>query len=219
MVDRSRAGLPRAIRAGAIAVFLALLGAAAGSPAVSPLDRLTPEQRQKLLAGEVVYEYVLSPDPLQQGLGFGCARVIIARSAAESYRVMTNYAAKHFYFPHMKTSQVIKKEGNKTWVHEVLDFTIAEVEYVVIQEETPAAFRVDHYFDRSYPHTIGEGKGWFYFEDIAPGQCLLSYAFTQVDIGVPVPGFIMKALTSRDLPEIVTNTRRRIESNEQWSKK
>ncbi len=88
----------------------------------------------------------------------------------------------------------------------------------MIQEDDKARYRVDFYLDPSYDHDIHDSAGYFYWEKIDDKSSLITYAVTKLDVGIPVPRFIVKALSSRDLPGILENLKKRIESNAKWRK-
>jgi hypothetical protein len=70
----------------------------------------------------------------------------------------------------------------------------------------------------SYPHDLNDFKGYYFFEEIEENKTLITYVVGSVDVGLPVPDFIMKALSSQDLPGIVENVKKRFESDGQWQK-
>ena len=49
-------------------------------------------------------------------------------------------------------------------------------------------------------------------------RCLFIYGLTKGEIGVPVPEFIKKYATSKDLPNIVLSVKKRVESGGTWQK-
>jgi len=213
MINRSR------VWTMALVLILLLLGTA-GADEVSPLDRFSREQRIKLMAGEVVYEYINyeGREKKEKGIGHGQAYVIVNKPVYVCWSIMTEFDRKKEYYPRVVSSDVVKREENKAWVREVLGFGIADIEYVMVQNMDPEKHRVDYYLDPAYKHDLKDTHGFWYWEKINDTSSLLTYAVTKADVGIPAPEFIVKALSSRDLPGIAGNLKKRIESDGKWRK-
>jgi hypothetical protein len=186
----------------------------------SPLDRFSREQREKLLAGKVVYEYINyeGREKEEKGLGHGQAYVIVNKPVDVCWSIMTDFDRKKEYYPRVVVSDVVKREENRAWVREVLDFGIANIEYVMVQNMDPENRRVNFSLDPAYKHDLKDTHGFWYWEKINDTSSLLSYAVTKADVGIPAPEFIVKALSSQDLPGIAENLKKRIESDGKWRK-
>ena len=186
--------------------------------AQSPLDRFTPEQRAKLLAGEAVFEHVQSkaPDGTQQGHAQSSA--LVAAPVESCFKIFTDYNKQQLFFPRKKTSQVKKTEGSKVWVYKQFDFYLVTVEYTVVYTVDAAGHRIDFQMDPAYPHDLEDTAGYFLFEPVDEKRALFTYAATKVETGLKVPKFIQEYLTSRDLPAVVLNVKKRIESGGTWTK-
>jgi hypothetical protein len=213
MIKRSRAWTL------ALFLMLPLLGTAVAEKS-SPLDRFSREQREKLLAGKVVYEYLNyeGRDKEEKGIGHGQAYVIVNKPVEVCWSIMTDFDRKKEYFPRVVVSEVVKRKINRAWVREVLDFGIADIEYVMVQKMDPETHRVDYFLDPAYEHDLKDTRGFWYWEKINDQCSLLTYTVTKADVGIPVPEFIVKALSSRDLPGIAENLKKRIESDGKWRK-
>ena len=196
---------------------LGFVGGLARAGDKTPLDRFSKEQREKLLAGEVVYEYI-NFEGQEKGLGHGQAYVIVKKPIDVCWSMITEFDKKKEYYPRVVVSEVVKREENKAWVREVLDFGIANIEYVMVQNLAPEKRRVDYSLDPAYQHDLKDTQGFWYWEKIDENASLLTYAVTKADVGIPVPEFIVKALSSRDLPGIAGNLKKRIESDGKWRK-
>jgi len=201
-------------------VLMLLLWGAAGAKEASPLDRFSREQREKLLAGEVVYEYINyeGREKEEKGLGHGQACVIVNKPVDVCWSIMTDFSRKKEYFPRVAASEVVKRESNKVWVREVLDFGITDIEYVMVQSMDPKKLRSKFFLDPAYQHDLEDTHGFWYWEKINDTSSLLTYAVIKVNVGIPVPEFIVKALSSRDLPGIAENIKKRVESDGKWRK-
>lgn len=201
-------------------VLMPLFLAAAGGSEGTTLDRFSREQREKLRAGEVVFESINydGKEKEQDGIGRGQAYIIVNKPVELCWAIMTRFEKKKEYFPRVVISEVVKKKEDRVWVREVLDFGVANIEYVLVQKMNPKNHRVDYYLDPEYPHDIADTRGFWYWEKINDQSSLLTYSVTRLDVGIPVPQFIVNALSSRDLPGIAQNLKKRIESNGTWKK-
>ena len=199
-------------------VLLLITFESAGAEEISPLDRFSKQEREKLLADEVLYEYVNYEGREKQGkgLGHGQVHVIVKMPIDVCWSIMTDFEKKQEYFPRVVLSEIVKKEENRTWVRETLDFWISKIGYVMVQKIDTKNYRGDFYLDHSYPHDIKDTYGFWYWEKIDDKTSLLTYAVINVDVGIPLPKFIFKALFSKDLPGIAENLKKRIESNGTW---
>jgi hypothetical protein len=182
-----------------------------------PLERFTPEQQQKLLAGQVVYEYVLHGNE-KNGLGHGQAFAIIDRPARVCYNEIIKFDLKYQYFPRMVRSKIIQNEGNSAWISVISDYKILKIDYVLQMIMDPQRMRVDYRLDTSYPHDIKDLEGFYSFQEIDEHRALVTCAVSRVDPGIRLPGFIARALSSRDLPRTVRNIKKRFESEGKWTK-
>jgi hypothetical protein len=184
-------------------------------PAQDPLQRLTPEQRQKLLTGEAVYEY----REAGEGQGTGVAMIIINAPAETCFKIFRELDKQSQYFPRKVMSEVVKSEGNKVLVHNRFDYFVATVEYYSQYTIDPQKRRFDFEMDKDYPHNVSESAGYFLFEQIDDRRTLFTYAATRLDIGADVPEFVRQYLISRGLPAQAVNVKKRIESGGKWRDK
>jgi len=184
----------------------------------SVLDRFSPEQRQKLMAGEAVFEHVESKEADGSTHGHGQSSALIEAPADECLRLFCAFDKHYQFFPHNKTSEVVESSETKVLVRKVYSFYMMTVEYTIAYSIDPRACRVDYQLDTSYPHDIDDAAGFFHFERFDDRRTLLTYAATKVDTGIKVPAFIRNYITTRDLPAVVMNVKKRIESGGKWSK-
>ncbi len=187
------------------------------APETSVLDRFSPEQRQKLMAGEAIFEHVESKEADGSTQGHGQASALIKAPAAECLRLFCEFDKHYQFFPRNKTSEVVESSETKVLVRKIYTFYMMSVEYTIAYAIEPGATRVDYEVDKNYTHDIDDAAGFFHFEKIDDHNTLLTYAATRVDTGIKVPAFIRKYVTTRDLPAVVTNVKKRIESGGKWT--
>ena len=189
------------------------------TPEKSVLDRFSPEQRQKLTAGEAVFEHVESKEPDGSTQGHGQASALIKAPTVECLRLFCEFDKHYQFFPRNKTSKVVESSETQFLVYKVYTFYMMNVEYTIVYSIAPGTGRVDYHLDLSRPHDIDDAAGFFHFERVDDRRTLLTYAATRVDTGIKVPAFIRKYVTTRDLPAVVMNVKKRIESGGTWTRK
>ena len=186
--------------------------------AANPLKPLTATQRQRLLAGEAVFDHVRTSGDGQDDSGHGRAMVLIDAPVERCVEIFSALDQQHHYFPRKTVSEVVERSGNQTWVRSEYDYTVRTIAYTVRYTYDPARHRFDFALDKRAPHDIAELAGYFAFERVEEDCTLLSYVVTRLESGLKVPEFLRKALTRRDLPNQVLNVKRRIESGGKWTK-
>jgi len=198
---------------------LLLLAAAATPPAggPSPLDRFTPEQKQKLLAGESILMTVKS-NVGGKITGHGQAAIIVNAPVADCFRIFCDFNQHAKFFPRKTKSHVIKSTPTTATVEKEFNFYGFTVKYVMLYTIDAKNHRVNYQIDPAYPHDIEDTAGFFQFEKLDDQRTLFSFAVTKLETSIAVPGFIQDYLTSRDLPALATNVKKRIESKGTWVK-
>ena len=195
----------------------------APGPVTAPaLAQFSPENQKKLLAGEAIFEHVISKDPDGKDEGHGRGAVLINRPVEECFRVFLDLDQQYKYFPRMTVSRVLGREGNRVRMYKELDFTIFTAKYTHFITIVPEDFRVDFITDPKGENSFKLSAGFFRFVKVDAKTSLLFYEMTRLEIGLKVPGFIRTYaythLSARDLPPIVTNIKKRIESGGRWEK-
>jgi hypothetical protein len=181
-------------------------------------NRFTIEERKKLKAGETVYRYAEIKDEDGKTRGRAWSSVIVKTPIDQCFKIFLEFDKHHLFIPRKTKSEVIKTWENKTLVHNEFDFYLLKVEYTSLFTVDEKEHRVDYDMAPEYKHDINDTEGYFHFEKIDDTRTLFTYAVTKVDTGLTVPSFVMEYLTSRDLPNVVLNVRKRIESRGKWTK-
>lgn len=184
----------------------------------SILGRFTPEEQKKLIAGEAVFKHVQEKGPDGKMHGHGESYALIDASVEQSWKIFCEFDKHHLYFPRKKKSEVVKRWDNKALVYKEFDFYVTTIEYTILYTLDTKNHRLDFKLDKDYKHDIEDAAGYFLFEKLGEKRTLVTYAATKVETGVKVPGFIQEYITSRDLPAVVMNVKKRIESGGKWTK-
>jgi len=184
----------------------------------SLLERFSPEQREKLLAGKAIYEYVLGDDSATGTSGYGKTWVLINAPIEQCFKLFLEFEKQSLYLPQVKTSRIIKASGQQAVIFKELDYRIAVIKYTHLLTIDPRIFRVDFVTDPAGENDIKFSQGFFQFEKLDDARTLFSYALVKFDAGFKIPGFIQKYMTSRDLPLLAINLKKYLESRGQWRK-
>ena len=184
----------------------------------NPLDRFSAEQKAKLLKGEAVYEYMLDEAVDKGSKAHGRAVALINASAEDGYKIFCAFEKEYLYFPRMTVSKMLNTNGNVSRVYKELDFSIATMRYTHFMTRNDKELRIDFERDPDGVNDFKESAGYFQFVKIDDKRCLFIYGLTKGEIGVPVPEFIKKYVTSMDLPNIVLSVKKRVESGGTWQK-
>ncbi len=184
----------------------------------SVLDAFSSDQREDLLAGKTIFEHVETTGARGETQGHGQAAVLINAPVDECFKIFCDFNKMHEYIPRKTKSEVIKAWEGEALVYKELKFLIKTISFTsryIIDEK---AHRVDFRVDPGFPHDIKDSAGYFQFDAVDESRTLFSYGLTRMDSGIKIPSFIQKIMTSRDLPNIVLNVKKRIESGGTWTK-
>jgi len=218
----------RVFNLGLLFMFIMLAGPvraedSAPGPVTAPvLSQFSPENQKKLLAGEAIFEYVIAKDQDGKDEGHGRGAVLINRPVEECFRVFLDLDQQYKYFPRMTVSRLLGREGNRARMYKELDFTIVTAKYTHFITIVPEDHRVDFITDPKGENSFKLSAGFFRFVKVDEKTSILFYEMTRLELGLKVPGFIrsylISHLSARDLPPIVTNIKKRIESGGTWEK-
>jgi len=190
------------------------------------LERFSPEQKKDLLAGEAVYEYELEEQGDGKGEGqaektSGGARafVLIHAPVETCFERFSDIETHTQYFPRKTVSRVLGvREDGRVSVYKELDFKVKTIRYYILYTIDPAEHRIDFQLDDSRESDINSSQGFFHFIAVDPDTTLFDYGLTNTAVSMKVPGFIRRYMTSKDLPRVVTNYKKWIESGGTWTK-
>jgi len=184
----------------------------------SALDRFSPEQRQKLLNGEAVYESKLTTGPDASTKGIGAANVIINAPIDQCFKMFLDFEKQTKYFPRITVCKILSSSGDRVRIYKEMDYGIMVFKYTHFLTIDPAEHRVDFVTDPKGANDIKFSQGYFKFEKIDERRTLFSYGMVKFDAGIKVPMFIQEYISSKDLREMALNLKKWIESRGKWEK-
>ena len=183
------------------------------------LERFTAEQKKDLLAGKAVFEHVLEGEDTATPSGHAKAFVLIRAPVEDCFRHFADPETHTLYFPRKTVSRVegVKEDGRVS-VYKEFDFKLRTIRFHVLYAIDPQAHRIEFNLDESLPADIEASRGYFQFLAVTPDVTLFDYGLLNAALGIRVPAFIRNYLTSRDLPQVVTNYKSWVESGGTWTK-
>ena len=195
------------------------LAAGQAGPAGNALDRLTPEQQKKLLAGQEVYEPRLRYEAEGGQPGFTAAAMIIINAPVEQcFKMFCDFDKQSQFFPAITISRVTSRSANRAVIYKELDYHVLTIRYTHILSIDPDKHRVDFATDPTGENDVKFSQGFFQFEKLDDHRTLFTYGLVKLDPGIKIPEFIQKYMSSRDLPKMAINLKKYIESGGQWRK-
>ena len=199
--------------------FLFALGLlAAGQSWASSWDKLSQEDRNRLLKGEVIYQSVKTTDAEGKISGYGQSLALIKAPIEKCWEIFTQFNKQAEYFPRKTVSQVLDSKPGFALVQKEFKFYGVKIRYVNRYMIDAKNYRIDFSMDQSRPHDLKDTAGFFSFEKVGPDRTLFTYGVTRTDTGFAMPGFVQEYIAKKDLPAVAGNIRKRIESGGTWKK-
>ena len=208
-----------AIRTLFVTALMCLIASAAFGGPVS--DKLTPEELERVKAGEVILKNDISEKcKAGEGVAFGVYRC----SLDEFWKVVFDYPNYKDIFPRIVYAR-IRPEG-KTDHFFLTDFsidaTLAKIEYVSFNKLSQDRMRLDFGLDEKFPHKYQkEMNGYWQLEKLGENVYLAEYK-VHVALDIPLIGGmvnkIVAAMSGKDLPDVLVSIRKRIDSGGTWTR-
>ncbi len=202
------------------AILAAILAVILVSPAMAgPVsDKLSGEELARAKKGEVITHETLTKNHED---GFAAAYGVIRfQDPQEFWNVMGDF--EHFpdFVPKIEKASVIKQKGRQTLVEFHMDGTIETLIYSCIHTQSEDNLRVDWTLDKQRPHVRYKvNDGYWLLEQLEPGVWLVEYNMTaSFDFGIltKAANKVVNTMVKDDLPNVVGNVRKRIESGGAW---
>ncbi|MFC1890036.1 hypothetical protein ACFL4G_09780 [Thermodesulfobacteriota bacterium] len=181
-------------------------------------EALSEEERRKLDNGEILCRTVTTDAGEGKIEGTMQSMVKIDASLDKCWELFTQFEKHNEFLPKQTDSIVVEEKSRSVFVLKKFIIFGRNVDYVIHYRIDAEGHRIDYELDRSRPHDIEDAAGYFLFEEISPDACLMAYGITRLDTGMPVPGLLQRLLQKRDLPGVVENVKKRIESGGRWQK-
>lgn len=200
------------------AILLAILASPAAAGPVS--NKLTSAELARVKAGEVIIHETLTKNHED---GYAAAFGIIHFQDPQAFwDVAGDFGHFPEFIPKIEKATLIKQVGKQSLVEFYLDGTIETLIYSCVHTISEDNLRVDWTLDKSRPHVRYKvNDGYWQLEQLAPGLWLTEYNMTvSFDFGIltKAANKIVNTMVKEDLPNVMGNTRKRIESGGVWKK-
>jgi len=199
-------------------VLIAVLSWTSVAAAGVVSDGLTPEELARVQRGEVVVHTNLGGGAKE---GYAAAFGVMRFSdAGQFWSALGDYDGFPEFLPRVKKAAVIKKEGSTTWLELTIDGGLKPVTYTNVYTHFPDRQRTEWVLDASRPHEpYTKNTGYWQLEELSPGVFLVEHQnAVGVDFGAVavIANRVMNSMLKKDLPKVIENVRRRIESGGKW---
>jgi ribosome-associated toxin RatA of RatAB toxin-antitoxin module len=173
---------------------------------------LTPATMEKLKAGEVVKENVITKDAKGNDSGRGVAFVLVNAPKDKIMAVIMDYASYPSWMPNTDSVKVIPGQGDRVDVEFELTILGFGVNYTVIHKVDKEAGTVQWRMDDSKPKkNVQDSVGAWVIKPIEGDQCVVAYTVV-VDTGLSVPKFIQDWLSNKSLVKVEKAVKKRVEA-------
>jgi len=186
----------------------------------SPLPDLTLERYEEIRRGEIlVFEETFESEDGKDS-GRAKAYAYFAHPWPAIWATLTDYDKQREYMPRLTTSQLIRREGNQVWVSFEMEVLWVDLAWVIKYEKDRRAHRIHFALDHAYRevNTIDDTQGSWELIPVEGSNATVVVYRLFVDTGYAVPDFVMSFLTRRDLPNVLGNLRKRVDSGGSWKK-
>ena len=197
----------------ALAVLILVSGVFA-SPNFVPVPDiskfLTPENIQKLEAGQVVKENIMKKAADGSDSGRGIALILVNASKDKIMNELKRYETYPQWMPNTKKTKVIERTATSSVVEFELGILGAQINYTVIhkinKENGTIQWRMD---DNKPKNNVKDSVGAWVLK--AHGDKTIVAYTVEVDTGVSVPKFIQNWLSNKSLIKVLKAVKGQVE--------
>ena len=182
---------------------------------------LSKAELAKLEAGELLIQDESFLDPADMPVGKVVSYVLLKASIQALAKAIFEPTDQPQYMPRLTSVEVLSTEGRRKRIRYKLKIVIVDIEYVLfltrlVEEPEFAVFSWG--LDKTYAkNDIRESIGSWVLRRYDATRTLVQYSL-YVDTGRVVPEFVQTFLMKQDLPDVLGNLRKRLESGGTWKK-
>jgi ribosome-associated toxin RatA of RatAB toxin-antitoxin module len=198
----ARAALARGLRL-LLVSGLALGGLAAVTDGAGPPD-LSPEQEQRLVAGEIV---VLDTRPpgASPGAGGGTAVAVVPASVDRVWAVLTDYPGHPRYYPGVESAEVLETSGPRVLVRYTVRIGFFTFRFHMNKVADRARRRIEWHLAEDRANGLLRENSGYWLVEARPGGSLVTYS---IAVRSYLPGFLTAGSEQNSLVETVSGLRR-----------
>jgi uncharacterized membrane protein len=187
----------------ALAPALVAGGVLASAAGAGPVT-LTPEQEQRLAAGEIVVLDIRPPgsDPTTGG---GTALAIVKAPVEAVWAVLTDYPGHPRYYPNLVSAEVLETSGQRVLLRYTVRIGLLTFSFHMNKVPDPAARRIEWQLAQDRSNGLLRENSGYWLVEARPGGSLVTYA---IAVRSYVPGFLTAGSEQRSLVDTITGLRR-----------
>ncbi len=164
------------------------------------------------LRGEVPTRSETQTTDAGQAKGQGIGAIVIDRSLAEVWAVVSHFEDKAEYMPRLEKVEVLAKSPRQLTARMTVDASVKWARYTANFALDPEQHTIVFAIDKSAPdNTIKDTFGGYSLFEVAPEKTLLVYR-SSVDTGLKIPRFIADYMSRRSIPNLLRALKKRVES-------
>jgi ribosome-associated toxin RatA of RatAB toxin-antitoxin module len=165
---------------------------------------LTPEQQQRLAAGEIV---VLDTRPpgASPGAGGGTAVAVVPAPVERVWAVLTDYPGHPRYYPGVESAEVLEASGPRVLVRYTVRIGFFSFRFHMNKVADPARRRIEWQLAEDRANGLLRENSGYWLVEARPGGSLVTYS---IAVRSYLPGFLTAGSEQNSLVETVSGLRR-----------
>jgi len=196
---------------------LALTVTLTDMPAPAKSAGLSADEWSKISKGEVVSKTEMYKTADGKDAGRGRAWAVINATPDQCLATLKKYEDAPLYMPRVKKVTFLDRKDTTMTVVQELKVAFSTYRYSMNFVFDPAAHAMSWTLNKNYKNDIKDTTGTWSFIALDGGKTFLDYTVA-ADTGAAVPAFLANYLTQRDLPDVLSSFRKRVESGGTWTK-
>lgn len=185
--------------------------------AAGPMDGFSPDELKKIEKGEVAVRIELFNTASGKRAAKGHAFAIINKPPEAALAVLQDYTKLSEFMPRVEKATILQKTDTTMKVRQELGVAFTTVAYTLDLKFDVAGHRMDWTLDKAAKNDIADTMGSWEFVPLEGSRTLARY-MVFADTGVSVPQFLEDFLVKKDLPNVVSAMKKRVESGGKWTK-
>jgi hypothetical protein len=202
-----------------LAALLLVGGAASAQPALpgkrpasaqALLDAQPEDRREELFDERMV---LLPSDGLPKGQIE--ALVLFSQPPEKVWELLLQRERQKEYRPELVSLTVVERGADELVEEQHLKIAFLDVGYRLRNRFDGAQRTFTWELDPSFESTLPHVSGYWELHELAGGRTLARFG-TKVSVSPAVPGFLQNAITRKNVPESLENTRQWVDSDGRW---
>ncbi len=193
----------------ALLALAVLSGGLAGATAPASTRELSPEERTRLRAGDVLVSDTLPPGATESARG-GTALALVRASPDQVWRVITDYPGHPRYYPRVTATEVVERDARRVVVR--YQVGIGPFSFAFHMDKFPdeRRRRIDWHLAEGRSHGFFRENSGYWQVDPAEPDSLVTYA---IAVRTSLPTFLTQSSERASLTDTVLALRKLVEDD------